>query len=90
MILRDKWIHVELIEDSPRTVILPEGIEQPIKAEVETFRVLAIGRNVTDVQQGDVIVLMAALGSLMRFRFEGKLYYTTLEGDVIAIMNRDK
>lgn len=89
MILRDKWIHVRLIEDAPSAVILPEGTDRPIKAEVENFEVLAVGRNVDDVKPGDIVVLMAALGSLMRFRYQGTMYYTTLEGDVIAIMNRD-
>lgn len=88
MILRDKWLWVKQAKTEKTSIVLPQGVKPTIDAETEAFEVMQIGGGVEDVRVGDIVILIAALGSLMRWKYKEEVYLATLEGDVIAIMNR--
>jgi co-chaperonin GroES (HSP10) len=91
MILRTDWIHVSLVDDIKKSgLVLPEGTPEVINDEVALFQVHAIGKDVEDVRVGDHVVLLAAMGSLARFKYKDVMHFVTKEGDVIAIMNRSE
>ena len=91
MILRTDWIHVSLVEDTKKSgLVLPQGTPVVIDDEVALFQVHAIGKEVQDVRVGDHVVLLAAMGSLARFKYKDVMHFVTKEGDVIAIMNRSE
>lgn len=88
MILRDTWIRIELLKAKASGIILPSGKEDVIDDEVAAFNVLAVGTKVEDVKVGDVVILMAAMGSLVRWKYLDEKFFATREADVVAIMNR--
>lgn len=88
MILREDWMHVELMAKAGEGVIaIPEGLEGKLDPEDDVWLVKQVGPLVHDCKVGDELIL-SGLGQGARFKYNKMRYYVCREVDTIVIMNR--
>lgn len=85
MILREDWMHVELMARNDSPIALPDGVSAGHDADVHIVK--AIGPDVKNCLIGDEVI-MCGINEGGKFQYKGLTYCVVRESNVVCMMNR--
>ena len=86
IVMREDFILMLMRSAETDKIILPDNLKND--SEVVRFEVIQNGPKVKDIHIGDCLVVSP--GAMIKFQFDGQVYFVTKEENVTAILRKEE